>query len=67
MDAFELNKGHRKKHQNFFSSVSLPAPLLREVEDVVRVIGYWPTKTAFIREAILEKLEKYKKAKVNLS
>jgi len=50
-----------KKTSRSFSSISLPTPLVMQIEKVVKIIGYWPTKTAFIREACLEKLEKYKK------
>ncbi|MEM3627357.1 MAG: ribbon-helix-helix domain-containing protein [Candidatus Bathyarchaeia archaeon] len=49
-----------KKKTRSFCSVSLPAPLIKKIEKVVGKLGYWPTKTAFIREACLEKLDKYK-------
>jgi Arc/MetJ-type ribon-helix-helix transcriptional regulator len=44
-----------------FSSVSLPTPLLETIQGVVNKVGYWPNKTAFVREACLEKLERYRK------
>jgi Arc/MetJ-type ribon-helix-helix transcriptional regulator len=44
-----------------YLSVSLPASLLEEVERVVGELGYWPNKTAFIREAVMEKLERYRR------
>lgn len=47
-----------------FSSISLPVPLVERVEKVVKNVGYWPSKTAFIREACLDKLEKYKDEKL---
>jgi len=50
-----------KKKRGFFSSISLPIPLVKEIEKIVEGLGYWPTKTAFIREAVMEKLERYKK------
>ena len=34
---------------------------MEEVERVVRELGYWPTKTAFIREVVMEKLGRHKK------
>ena len=52
-----------KKTRRSFSSVSLPTPLVIQIEKVVKILGYWPTKTAFVREACLEKLEKYTKEK----
>jgi metal-responsive CopG/Arc/MetJ family transcriptional regulator len=49
------------KNRGPFSSISFPTPLVKEIEKVVEEFGYWPTKTAFIREACLEKLERYRK------
>ena len=53
-----MDKMRKKKA---FSSVSLPTPLIKKIEEVVIELGYWPTKTAFVREASLEKLDKHKK------
>ena len=50
-----------EKKRGPFSSISFPTPLVKEIEKVVEEFGYWPTKTAFIREACLEKLERYRK------
>jgi len=50
-----------EKKRGLFSSISLPTPLINEIERVVRQLGYWPNKTAFIREAVMEKLERYRK------
>jgi Arc/MetJ-type ribon-helix-helix transcriptional regulator len=55
-------KGKKKKRERpFYSSISLPAALVREVEEVVKELGYWPEKSAFMHEAVREKLEKCKK------
>lgn len=51
----------KKKPRGPFSSISFPTPLVKDVEKVVKDLGYWPTKTAFIREAVVEKLEKHSK------
>lgn len=51
----------RKKGRRVFSSVSLPTPLIEKIEKVIDELGYWPTKTAFVREASLEKLDKHRK------
>lgn len=51
----------KKKARGFFSSISFPTPLIKGVENIVEELGYWPTKTAFIREAIMEKLERHRK------
>ena len=50
-----------EKKRGPFSSISFPTPLVNEIEKVVKKFGYWPTKTAFIREASLEKLERYRR------
>jgi Arc/MetJ-type ribon-helix-helix transcriptional regulator len=50
-----------QKKRGPFSSISFPTPLVNEIEKVVKEFGYWPTKTAFIREACLEKLERYRR------
>ena len=49
------------KGRGHFSTISLPTSLVEEVEKIVEGFEYWPTKTDFIREAVLEKLEKYRK------
>jgi hypothetical protein len=33
---------------------------LDHVEKIIEEFRYWPTKTDFVREAVLEKLEKYR-------
>lgn len=50
-----------KKKRGFFSSISFPTALIKEIEKVVNEFGYWPNKTAFIREAVMEKLERYRR------
>ena len=50
-----------KKSRGEFRTISLPAQLIEEVEKLLDTVKYWPTKTDFIREAVLEKLERYKK------
>jgi len=51
----------KKKARGLFSSISFPTPLIKGVENIVEELGYWPTKTAFIREAVMEKLERHRK------
>ncbi len=50
-----------KKERGPFSSISFPTPLIDEIEKIVKEFGYWPNKTAFIREAVMEKFEEYRK------
>lgn len=49
-----------RKGRGEFRTVSLPTRLVEEVEKVVEELGYWPTKTDFVREAVLQKLQKYR-------
>jgi len=35
--------------------------LIEETEHIVETVGYWTTKTDFVREAVVEKLERFKK------
>ncbi|MHA1210526.1 MAG: hypothetical protein ACTSRF_15060 [Candidatus Freyarchaeota archaeon] len=51
----------KKKGRTRFSTISLPTSLIEEVERIVEEFKYWPTKTDFVREAVLEKLRIYKK------
>lgn len=48
-----------KRGRGEFRTVSLPSKLVEAVEKVVSEFKYWPTKTDFVREAVMEKLEKY--------
>jgi len=41
-----------------FSSVSIPKPVLEEVDDLIRKIGHWPSRSAFVREAVIDKINK---------
>jgi len=50
-----------KKGRGQFSTISLPTPLVKEVEKVVGELGYWPAKTDFVREAVVEKLDRCKR------
>ena len=51
----------KKRGRGPFLSVSFPTPLLREVERIVDELGYWPNKTAFIREAVMDKLDRHRR------
>jgi metal-responsive CopG/Arc/MetJ family transcriptional regulator len=57
----EMSSVKEEKEQRVFTSISLPASLVREVEKVVEKLGYWPNKTAFMHEAVMKKVEAYKK------
>lgn len=47
----------RKREVEYkYRSVSVPVKLIREIERIVSELGYWPSVTAFVREACLEKV-----------
>lgn len=52
-----------KKGRGEFRTVSLPSHLVEEVEKIVAEFRYWPTKTDFVREAVVEKLKSYQNMK----
>lgn len=56
----------KRKRRLRYSSISIPTSIVGEIEKLVKELGYWPTKTAFIREACLEKMEKHRNALRNL-
>jgi len=43
-----------------YSAITLPRSLVEEVERIVEEFRYWPRKTDFVREAVMENLERYK-------
>ena len=51
----------KEKGRGAFSTISLPTPLIEEVERIIEEFKYWPRKTDFVREAVVQKLERYKK------
>lgn len=40
-----------------FSAVSVPIPILEEIDKLIEELGYWPSRSSFVREACLEKIE----------
>jgi len=51
----------RRRKEARFATISLPVRLIEEIEHIVDIVGYWPTKTDFVREAVVEKLEEFRK------
>lgn len=48
----------RRKRKVEFSAVSIPKSILIEIDDLIEKLGYWPSRSAFVREACLEKIER---------
>lgn len=41
-----------------YGTVSIPKPVLKEVDDLIALLGYWPSRSAFVREAVIEKFQR---------
>jgi len=39
-----------------YVTISIPAALAKAVDELNGELGYWPSRGAFVREAVLEKL-----------
>lgn len=39
-----------------YVSLSIPLSIAKEVDELIEELGYWPSRSAFAREAILEKI-----------
>lgn len=46
------------KRKRNYSSVSLPLKLLLEVDRLIEEKEFWPSRSAFVREACLEKIRR---------
>ena len=46
---------------NKYRTVSLPTGMTDEVERLIEELGYWPSVSAFVREACLEKIRRERK------
>jgi len=47
-----------KKQSRKFRSVSLPTGVLEAIDALIEELGYWPSRSSFVREACLEKLRR---------
>lgn len=56
-----MSRSRKRRKGANFATISLPVRLIEEIEHIVETVGYWPTKTDFIREAVVEKLERFRK------
>jgi len=48
----------RRKARVAFSAVSVPIPILEEIDNLIKELGYWPSRSSFVREACVEKIER---------
>lgn len=58
--ASEIKTSRKRKRTSRikFSAVSVPLPLLEEIDALIEKVGYWPSRSAFVREACIEKIER---------
>ncbi|RLI33156.1 hypothetical protein DRO56_02370 [Candidatus Bathyarchaeota archaeon] len=48
----------RKGGEPKYGSVSIPMGILEEIDYLIERLRYWPSRSAFIREACLEKIRR---------
>lgn len=51
-------KRGRRRARVEFSTVSIPLPILEAIDRLIEELGYWPSRSTFVREACLEKIER---------
>ena len=39
-----------------YVTVSIPRGIARDIDSLIQELGYWPSKSSFVREACLEKI-----------
>ncbi|MCK4438741.1 hypothetical protein KAV47_06675 [Candidatus Bathyarchaeota archaeon] len=39
-----------------YVTVSIPRGIARDIDSLIKELGYWPSKSSFVREAWLEKI-----------
>jgi Arc/MetJ-type ribon-helix-helix transcriptional regulator len=44
-----------------YRTVSLPAGLSEDIEELMEELGYWPSVGSFVREATVKMVREYKK------
>ena len=44
------------KKRTVYTSVSLPMKIMRDVDRLIDEFGYWPSRSAFVREACVDKI-----------
>ncbi len=52
----ESSRAGRGERLDKYVTVSIPAALAEAIDDLNVELGYWPSRGAFVREAVLEKL-----------
>jgi Arc/MetJ-type ribon-helix-helix transcriptional regulator len=50
-----------------YATVSIPKAIANEIDILIELLGYWPSRSSFVREACLEKIRLEKKRAKELS
>lgn len=45
-----------RRGRTVYTSVSLPMKIMRDVDRLIDEFGYWPSRSAFVREACVNKI-----------
>ncbi|MBS7631904.1 ribbon-helix-helix protein, CopG family [Candidatus Bathyarchaeota archaeon] len=41
-----------------YATISIPIAIAEEIDELIGELGYWPSRSAFVREACIEKLRR---------
>jgi metal-responsive CopG/Arc/MetJ family transcriptional regulator len=55
---------HKRRTRVEFGAISVPMPILEEIDKLIKEFGYWPSRSSFAREACIEKIERERLKKV---
>lgn len=47
-------------NKNKYVTISIPTGISKEIDELIELLGYWPSRGAFVREACLTKIKKEK-------
>ncbi|MBS7631797.1 ribbon-helix-helix protein, CopG family [Candidatus Bathyarchaeota archaeon] len=47
-----------KSDEVAYVTVSIPIAIAEEIDELIGELGYWPSRSAFVREACIEKLRR---------
>jgi len=48
----------RPNNKRKYVTISIPIAIADDIDELLRELGYWPSKGAFVREACIEKIWK---------
>lgn len=55
LDIYRIDESEKKRK---YGGASIPMGILEEIDSLINELGYWPSRSAFVREACLEKIKR---------